>query len=173
MGREDARKLGEVLRKRYVEDLRFIAGYSPDAVYVRSTNITRTVESARLLLTGLFGASGLAIRVVTTADEKETLYPNTNLCPRLGEMFRAASRFLGWGRTMIGDQTVFHCRLRKANLPKEGAELKATVREGGTFSFNSPPLCTSSSPSTLIGPRRRFTFWDCEITLWPASRTAR
>ena len=33
-------------------------GYNPSDVEVRSTNIERTLESARMVLTGLFGASG-------------------------------------------------------------------------------------------------------------------
>ncbi len=104
IGREDARTLGEQLRKRYIEQFALVpAKYSPDAVYVRSTNITRTIESARLVTTGLFGSAGLAVRILTTADENETLYPNTNLCPRLRELFRAASAYVWKGK---GDEAL-------------------------------------------------------------------
>lgn len=34
------------------------AEYDPDAVYVRSTNIRRTIESARYVVTGMFGMEG-------------------------------------------------------------------------------------------------------------------
>lgn len=92
-GREDALLLGKSLRQRYVDELGFLTGrYTPEEVYVRSTNITRTLESARMVATGIFGSEGLAVRVVTTADDAETLYPNTKLCPRLRELFQAAAK---------------------------------------------------------------------------------
>lgn len=93
VGRQDAVRLGKQLHQRYMDELRFLQPhYDPDTVYVRSTNITRTVESARSVLTGLYGANGRAARIETTPDDRETLYPNTVLCPRLQELFKSSTQ---------------------------------------------------------------------------------
>lgn len=62
--------------------------YDPQHVYVRSTNFTRTIESARCLVTGLFGADGRHVHVITEDENREELYPNTKMCPRLKELFQ-------------------------------------------------------------------------------------
>jgi lysophosphatidic acid phosphatase type 6 len=93
VGREDALFLGKALRSRYIDQMGFISPvYSPEDVYIRSTNIRRTIESARLVGTGMFGGTGVALRVETEVDAKETLYPNSVLCPRLRELFLEAAK---------------------------------------------------------------------------------
>lgn len=55
-GQDQMYMIGRLLRKQYVDEAGFIdAIYNPSQIYVRSTNINRTIESARCLLAGLFG----------------------------------------------------------------------------------------------------------------------
>eukprot|EP00730_Choanoeca_flexa_P012815 TRINITY_DN4646_c0_g1_i1.p1 TRINITY_DN4646_c0_g1~~TRINITY_DN4646_c0_g1_i1.p1 ORF type:complete len:430 (+),score=80.09 TRINITY_DN4646_c0_g1_i1:16-1305(+) len=90
-GRGDVLVLGQRLRQRYVDELGFLdSRYNPEDVEVRSTNIERTIESARMVLSGLFGASGMHINVQTVPDEQEYLYPNAKACPKLKQLFKEA-----------------------------------------------------------------------------------
>eukprot|EP00054_Salpingoeca_dolichothecata_P010782 m.59968 g.59968 ORF g.59968 m.59968 type:complete len:433 (-) comp19145_c0_seq1:50-1348(-) len=92
-GRNDAFELGLRLRKRYIQDFGLIPQhYRADLVYARSTNITRTLESARYVLTGLFGAEGPEIPVQTAEDDTEVLYPNLKRCKALSRLFREVGK---------------------------------------------------------------------------------
>ncbi|CAB1328902.1 unnamed protein product, partial [Coregonus sp. 'balchen'] len=75
-------ELGERLRKRYIQDTAFLnPTFSPTEVYVRSTNIVRTIESAKCLVAGLFQQSQRdMVSILTTEAESEILYPNYHGC---------------------------------------------------------------------------------------------
>eukprot|EP00051_Salpingoeca_urceolata_P029067 m.6366 g.6366 ORF g.6366 m.6366 type:complete len:430 (+) comp2614_c0_seq1:61-1350(+) len=88
-GRKEAHELGLYLKQRYGW---FVSDYDPQSVFVRSTNVTRTIETCRVVLTGWFGEMGRHIHMVTTADENEVVYPNTTHCARLGELMRIGSK---------------------------------------------------------------------------------
>ncbi|EDQ92412.1 uncharacterized protein MONBRDRAFT_30813 [Monosiga brevicollis MX1] len=58
-GRQDVFELGRRLRTRYMEEIAFLpTDYNSEQVTVRSTNIERTIESARMVVSGLFGTIG-------------------------------------------------------------------------------------------------------------------
>uniref|UniRef100_A0A1A8F6Y2 Acid phosphatase 6, lysophosphatidic n=1 Tax=Nothobranchius korthausae TaxID=1143690 RepID=A0A1A8F6Y2_9TELE len=85
MGMQQLYELGERLRKRYVEEKPFLSNtYIPTEVYVRSSNIVRTIESAKCLLAGLFQQKQTAtVSILTTDAESEILYPNFHGCKLL------------------------------------------------------------------------------------------
>ncbi|XP_068560980.1 lysophosphatidic acid phosphatase type 6 [Cebidichthys violaceus] len=85
LGMQQLYELGKKLRKRYVEETHFLSStFSPAEVYVRSTNILRTIESAKCLVAGLFLQKQTEIvPILTTEAASETLYPNFHGCKLL------------------------------------------------------------------------------------------
>ncbi|XP_028249460.1 lysophosphatidic acid phosphatase type 6 [Parambassis ranga] len=85
VGMQQLYELGKRLRRRYIEESSFLnSTFSPSEVYVRSTNIVRTIESAKCLVAGLFQQKQKAIvPILTTAAESEILYPNYHGCKLL------------------------------------------------------------------------------------------
>ncbi|KAL8568325.1 hypothetical protein ACOMHN_040898 [Nucella lapillus] len=84
-GEQQMFNLGLRLRRTYVDLHHFLTNeYQPEEVFVRSTNIDRTIASARCVMAGLFGKESLnkngpvAIPVALTPDE--TLFPNAHVC---------------------------------------------------------------------------------------------
>ncbi|XP_019622455.1 PREDICTED: lysophosphatidic acid phosphatase type 6-like isoform X1 [Branchiostoma belcheri] len=97
LGQQQMFDLGQQLRKHYIENHRFIdPEYNPQQVYVRSTNIKRTIESARCVLAGMFGNSQSGkedpIRIYTSQVNKEIFWPNYVHCGHLGAFWKTA-----WG----------------------------------------------------------------------------
>ncbi|CAH1251439.1 ACP6 [Branchiostoma lanceolatum] len=97
LGQQQMFDLGQLLRKHYVENNRFIdPDYNPQQVYVRSTNIKRTVESARCVLAGLFGNSQSdregPVVIRTSTAEEEIFYPNRQNCLAMRPLIKTA-----WG----------------------------------------------------------------------------
>ncbi|XP_077473729.1 lysophosphatidic acid phosphatase type 6 [Stigmatopora argus] len=82
LGMQQLYELGERLRRKYVEELPFLSDtFCSDEVYVRSTNIVRTIESARCLVAGLFQQKQKeTVPILTTDVESEILYPNYHGC---------------------------------------------------------------------------------------------
>ncbi|OGT53808.1 MAG: hypothetical protein A3E84_03785 [Gammaproteobacteria bacterium RIFCSPHIGHO2_12_FULL_42_13] len=82
-------KLGEALRKKYVNQYRLLpAKYQPETVYVRSTSWDRTIMSAEFLLRGLYPDNTrsldyyAAIPIDTVPNEDDNLLlakPNKNV----------------------------------------------------------------------------------------------
>ncbi|XP_076015341.1 lysophosphatidic acid phosphatase type 6 [Genypterus blacodes] len=85
VGMQQLYELGKRLRKRYIQDSAFLSSsFSPAEVYVRSTNIVRTIESAKCLVAGLFQQKQEEIvPILTTEAEAEILYPNYHGCKLL------------------------------------------------------------------------------------------
>lgn len=82
VGMQQLYELGKRLRKRYIEESQFLGStFSPAEVYVRSTNIVRTIESAKCLVAGLFQQKqNEIVPILTTEAEQEILYPNYHGC---------------------------------------------------------------------------------------------
>lgn len=85
LGMQQLYELGKRLRRRYIEESAFLSStFNPDEVYVRSTNIVRTIESAKCLVAGLFQQKQKAIVPILTVEaESEILYPNYHGCKLL------------------------------------------------------------------------------------------
>ncbi|XP_061548091.1 LOW QUALITY PROTEIN: lysophosphatidic acid phosphatase type 6 [Phycodurus eques] len=82
LGMQQLFELGEKMRRRYVQEVAFLSPtFCPDEVHVRSTNIVRTLESAKCLLAGLFQQKQKEmVPILTTNAESEILYPNYHGC---------------------------------------------------------------------------------------------
>ncbi|XP_022596112.1 lysophosphatidic acid phosphatase type 6 [Seriola dumerili] len=85
VGMQQLYELGKRLRRRYIQEIPFLnPTFSPAEVYVRSTNIVRTIESAKCLIAGLFQQKQKEIvHILTTEAESEILYPNYHGCKLL------------------------------------------------------------------------------------------
>ncbi|XP_035762503.1 lysophosphatidic acid phosphatase type 6 isoform X2 [Neolamprologus brichardi] len=85
LGMQQLYELGKRLRGRYIEESDFLTStFNPAEVYVRSTNIVRTIESAKCLVAGLFQQKQKAIVPILTSEaESEILYPNYHGCKML------------------------------------------------------------------------------------------
>lgn len=85
VGMQQLYELGKRLRQRYIEDSSLLSpAFSPAEVYVRSTNIWRTIESAKCLVAGLFQQKQKEVVPIVTAEaEAEILYPNFHGCKLL------------------------------------------------------------------------------------------
>ncbi|OQV26151.1 putative Lysophosphatidic acid phosphatase type 6 [Hypsibius exemplaris] len=97
LGKKQLYDLGQRLRKEYVDGRKCIPGtYNADDIYVRSTNIIRTVESALWLVSGLCGLQKSGsdsaptapdpIEIFASTEEEEILYPNYPFCNDLGRL---------------------------------------------------------------------------------------
>ncbi|XP_023650013.1 lysophosphatidic acid phosphatase type 6 [Paramormyrops kingsleyae] len=85
LGMQQLYDLGMRLRRSYITDLPFLtASFSAAEVYVRSTNIMRTIESAKCLVAGLYQQKqDDTVPILTTDTENEILYPNYHGCKLL------------------------------------------------------------------------------------------
>ncbi|XP_058468975.1 lysophosphatidic acid phosphatase type 6 [Solea solea] len=85
LGMQQLYELGKRLRTKYIEEIPFLSStFIPAEVYVRSTNIVRTIESAKCLVAGLFKQKQKGIVHIETTDaENEILYPNYHGCQLL------------------------------------------------------------------------------------------
>ena len=103
LGVRQALALGAALRERYVPAL-----LPPDALpcaatlSVRSSNLQRTVATARGVLSGLYPAAAAQPRATPVAvrvapDATEWLFPNTAACARLRDLW--AQRSAAWDTT--------------------------------------------------------------------------
>ncbi|TRY88164.1 hypothetical protein DNTS_026871, partial [Danionella cerebrum] len=85
VGMQQLYDLGVRLRKKYIEDEPFLTpSFNSKEVYVRSTNIVRTIESAKCLVAGLFQQDQEGVvPILTDIAENEVLYPNYHGCKLL------------------------------------------------------------------------------------------
>nr|XP_039257401.1 lysophosphatidic acid phosphatase type 6-like [Styela clava] len=95
VGADQMYQLGLYLKKRYLEDERFLSSsYSGllNEIYTRSTNIERTIMSARCVLAGIFsGKSGSdVLQIHVTPPNEEIMYPNYYTCNYLRLLTRWA-----------------------------------------------------------------------------------
>jgi len=97
LGVQQAIDLGTTLRARYIPALLPpSASPRPPLLAVRSSNLQRTVATASGVLTGMFphavGSSATRPAEIRVAhDDVEWLFPNTDACPRLKNLWAAYS----------------------------------------------------------------------------------
>lgn len=76
-GSQQLHELGRELRNRYIGEQKLLtSSYNKDEVVVRSTKIQRTIESARCLLSGLFGETDKMFDIRVRNNKDEILIPN-------------------------------------------------------------------------------------------------
>lgn len=81
--------LGDWLRARYADRMSELD--AEGAVRVRSSNLQRTILTAKAVLTGLFGGNiPKAVRIATVPDTAEYLYPPVKRCAFLKSQFHTA-----------------------------------------------------------------------------------
>uniref|UniRef100_A0A673KK06 Lysophosphatidic acid phosphatase type 6-like n=1 Tax=Sinocyclocheilus rhinocerous TaxID=307959 RepID=A0A673KK06_9TELE len=85
LGMQQLYDLGVRLRKKYIQEEPFLTpSFNPKEVYIRSTNIVRTIESAKCLVAGLFQQEQAGVvSILTDKAENEILYPNYHGCKLL------------------------------------------------------------------------------------------
>ncbi|CAL1533831.1 unnamed protein product [Lymnaea stagnalis] len=131
-GKDQVYLLGKDLRTCYKERLS-LTDYSPCEVSVISSNIMRTVESARCVLAGLFGKENLLeyvaraklpIKVSVASDDYNFLIPDTNNCAVLKKMNHSAMLHSDFIPNMKRDRIEVEDRI---NAPRD--ELLEHVKE--------------------------------------------
>lgn len=86
IGKEGMYNVGKLLAKEYIHKHGLISPvYSPTEVYVRSSNIKRTILSATSLLAGLYGKENIQepVQMFTKPSTEEDMYPNWGHCNNL------------------------------------------------------------------------------------------
>ncbi|KAI1296274.1 Acid phosphatase-like protein 2 [Mortierella claussenii] len=93
VGAMQHRMLGAALRRIYVDELQLLpATYDPKTVYIRSTDVWRTKQSAENLMAGLYGvrahsqAPPPVLQIHTLPVEIDYLTMNANACPRISQL---------------------------------------------------------------------------------------
>lgn len=93
IGARQHQLLGEYLRSRYIEHYNLIpTDYDASYVYVRSTDVPRTVDSAQNLLNSMFfsnvssSGSAVAVPILTVESSTENMHLNPSRCPRIVEI---------------------------------------------------------------------------------------
>ncbi|XP_065649266.1 lysophosphatidic acid phosphatase type 6-like isoform X1 [Hydra vulgaris] len=89
VGQQDAYLLGKWLEDEYINKHKLFRMYSTKDVYVRSSNIDRTILSAKCVLAGLFSKDGFkeVPVIITSEHDDEILYPNYSVCDSLKKWY--------------------------------------------------------------------------------------
>ncbi|XP_012558055.1 lysophosphatidic acid phosphatase type 6 [Hydra vulgaris] len=89
VGQQDAYLLGKWLEDEYINKHKLLGMYSTKDVYVRSSNIDRTILSAKCVLAGLFSKDGFkeVPIIITSEHDDEILYPNYSVCDSLKKWY--------------------------------------------------------------------------------------
>jgi len=99
VGQQDAYELGEWIGKTYIQQHQLVSPtFNQDELYIRSSNIARTMLSLKCVLSGMFGQESMKQdppSVTTRCVRSEYLYPNWGACNTLSE----------WKRFMMAEFT--------------------------------------------------------------------
>ena len=107
-----------MLHKRYVEDMKFLPEeYDPRDVYVRSTDFSRTVASAQMVMEGLFGDSARHAKIDVLPRGEETFSMQWKKCPAIREFHKRALERLAEAQTM--DPMMQRLAMKLGVLPHE------------------------------------------------------
>jgi Histidine phosphatase superfamily (branch 2) len=99
-GVEQMHELGRQYRRRYIDHLGLLpqsSDFDHERVWVRSTDIGRTVLSAQSFLLGMFpqqsDEDGAGVVPIHVADRRvENMYPRYSVCPRFKQLREAAKK---------------------------------------------------------------------------------
>ena len=158
-GYAQARALGEMLRQIYAFDPppKLVGGKlmvdfedkPPTLVGVRSTNVSRCVNTARGVLDGLLGGAAAAaeVPISTAKNEDEDLTPNPKRCARLGELWASARDEwpTKWKDHVLAAPVLAH--LVANGLTERDRELYRLER-GSWVPFKDVILSVGAQPST-------------------------
>eukprot|EP00698_Gefionella_okellyi_P008430 TRINITY_DN2094_c0_g1_i1.p1 TRINITY_DN2094_c0_g1~~TRINITY_DN2094_c0_g1_i1.p1 ORF type:complete len:355 (+),score=54.92 TRINITY_DN2094_c0_g1_i1:105-1169(+) len=117
IGFDEVAALGAWLQQAYVVNTPLIDGsYNADQVYVRSSNVPRTIQSAQGILAGLFpqmkptSDSAVVVPIIVRDSGTEDMHLNPSYCPRMVE---AASEALLLDPAVVAQITVMLDPIRK------------------------------------------------------------
>jgi len=89
--------LGKNIRQFYIDQNKLL---SPDsaAIWVRSTNVQRTINSIQANLAGVFPSQQLssAINIFSIDDWTDNMTPNSNICPHLQTVYNQQQQLQPW-----------------------------------------------------------------------------
>ncbi|XP_001633091.2 lysophosphatidic acid phosphatase type 6 isoform X2 [Nematostella vectensis] len=91
VGQQQTFDLGRTLQKRYVDDIKLLSPvFTPHEVYIRSTNVPRTIKSAKCVVAGLYGKENIqrVLHIITRDEREDTILPNMSFCPLLTRWLR-------------------------------------------------------------------------------------
>ncbi|XP_041356558.1 lysophosphatidic acid phosphatase type 6-like isoform X2 [Gigantopelta aegis] len=92
-GQDQMYLLGRQLRYDYINTGFLCPEYNEEQIFVRSTNMKRTIDSARCVLAGLYTAEELnktcSVKIVTSPSIDEVLFPNNINCPVVKDVINA------------------------------------------------------------------------------------
>eukprot|EP00727_Mastigamoeba_balamuthi_P001487 m51a1_g11335 hypothetical protein (395) ;mRNA; r:144977-146729 len=106
-GAMQARAVGQRMRQIYVETYGLLPRqFDPSLVYVRSTDIWRTKQTAMGHMNGLYPPEtvrrGTVLRLNTAPTNIETLFPNSDACPMLGRLNSKVRESQEWKSRVAG-----------------------------------------------------------------------
>lgn len=94
LGEKQLFQLGRRFRQKYINDMKFLSGnYDENEIYIRSSHLRRTINSAKSLLAGLYLESSSTnsnqpFLIHVNDAETDYLFPNTGNCAYLKEFYQ-------------------------------------------------------------------------------------
>ncbi|XP_031551629.1 lysophosphatidic acid phosphatase type 6-like isoform X1 [Actinia tenebrosa] len=83
LGQRQMYDLGKNLHRRYIKEVELLhPQLVPQEIYVRTSNMQRTIDSARCVIAGLYGQQNVkgVVTMVTCPEKDESIYPNSHYC---------------------------------------------------------------------------------------------
>ncbi|KAG0025824.1 hypothetical protein BGZ82_009818 [Podila clonocystis] len=153
LGAQQHRTLGATLREIYVNRWKFLpAEFDPSALYVRSTDVWRTQQSAESLITGLYLPQVIEGRppvfdmeVVPSAVEYMKI--NSHLCPKAKKLERAIKGSARYKQVQAAARDVSE---EAREIIGPDASLQDTVLP--RLCHNLKPYCEDGQPDRCITP---------------------
>jgi len=94
LGEKQMFRLGQQIKERYVNDLKFLSPtYKKDEIYIRSSHLNRTINSAKSVLSGLYlespsDATNDPFTIHVKDEGTDYFYPNISNCKYLKEFYK-------------------------------------------------------------------------------------
>eukprot|EP00111_Clytia_hemisphaerica_P023920 TCONS_00070474-protein len=97
VGQQQAYDLGQLFNKEYIQKFQLLSDhYLHSEVRVQSTNVRRTILTARSVVAGMYGKSNIKETLIinTMPFEEEYLLPNWSHCLRLKDRFEFLQKYM-------------------------------------------------------------------------------